>query len=126
MQRQLETDGMKAEVFSRGLLAILSQHPPKEAQQAALEFDIDLARHVSQPLLPADLDRAGMVLVMDAGQRQHISAIRPSCIGKVFLLSEPSGGRAIADPMGRDMDAFRRVYTEISVHVDAWIQRFGL
>jgi len=126
MRRQFEAAGVEAEVFSRGLIALPNQRPPGKAQQVAPEFNIDLASHISQPLLGADLDRAGLVLVMDAGQRQHISRIRPACIGKVFLLSQPSGGKPVADPMGQDEDTFRRVYTEIAAYVDAWMQRFGI
>jgi len=126
MQQQFEAAGVEAEAFSRGLLTLPNQRPPREAQQVASEFNIDLTSHVSQPLLSTDLDRAGMVLVMDAGQRQHLSKMRPACIGKVFLLSQPSGGEPVADPMGRNEDDFRRIYTEITAHVDAWMQRFGI
>jgi len=126
MRQQFETAGVEAEAFSRGLLTLPNQHPPKEAQQAALEFNIDLASHVSQPLLGADLDRAGIVLVMDSGQRQHISKMRPASIGKVFLLSQPSGGKPVADPMGRSVETFRKVYAEIVAHIDAWMQRFDI
>jgi len=126
LRQQFEAAGVEAEVFSRGLLALPNQRPPKEAQQVASEFNIDLASHVSQPLLGTDLDRAGIVLVMDTGQRQHVSKIRPACIGKVFLLSQPSGGEPVADPMGRDENAFRQVYARITAEVDAWMQRFGI
>jgi len=126
LRQRFEAAGVAAEAFSRGLLTLPNQHPPKEAQQVASEFNIDLASHVSQPLLGTDLDRAGIVFVMDTGQRQHISKTRPACIGKVFLLSQPSGGEPIGDPMGRDEDVFRQVYTRIAAEVDAWMQRFGV
>jgi len=126
MRQQFEAAGVEAETFSRGLITLPKQRPPMEAQQAASEFNVDLASHVAQPLLGADLDRAGLVLVMDAGQRQHLSRLRPACIGKVFLLSQPSGGEPIADPMGRDIDDFRRIYTGIASHIDAWMRRFGI
>jgi len=126
IRQQFEAAGIDAETFSRGLLALPNQRPPREAQRVASEFNIDLAAHVSQPLLGSDMDRAGIVLVMDAEQRQHLSRIRPACIGKVFLLSQPTGGEPIADPMGRDEDAFRKVYTEIVTQANAWIQRFGI
>jgi len=126
LRQQFEAAGVEADAFSRGLLTLPNQHPPKEAQQVASEFNIDLASHVSQPLLGTDLDRAGLVLVMDAAQRQHVAKMRPACIGKVFLLSQPSGGEPVADPMGRDEDAFRQVYARIAAEVDAWMQRFGI
>lgn len=79
---------MEMDVFSRGLLALPNQRPPVVAQQVAREFGIDLSRHTSQPLLGADLDRAGLILVMSQRQRRRVSELRPACIGKVFLLSD--------------------------------------
>jgi len=126
IRQRFEEAGVEAEAFSRGLLTLPHQRPPEDAQKAAMEFNIDLSSHVSQTLLSTDLDRAGMVLVMDLAQRQHVSKMRPAGIGKVFLLSQPSGGETVADPMGRGIDAFRKVYAEIVSHVDTWMQRFDI
>ena len=126
IRQKFSVAGIEAETFSRGLLTLPHQRPPTEAQQAAMEFNIDLSAHVSQTLLGTDLDRAGLVLVMDAGQRQHVLKMRPAGIGKVFLLSQPSGGAPVPDPMGRGMEAFREVYAEIITHVDTWMQRFDI
>jgi len=125
MQQQFAAAGVEAEAFSRGLLALPNQRPPVLAQLVASQFGVDLSGHASQPLLGADLSRADMVLVMGASQRQHIAKMQPACIGKVFLLSQPSGGKDIKDPMGGDEEAFRQVYAEITACVDAWMQRFG-
>lgn len=126
LRKKLQAAGVEAEVFSRGLLVLPNQYAPKIAQQVAAEFDIDLSKHISHPLLTPDLDRAGMVLVMDAGQRRRISEISPVSIGKVFLLSQPAGGEPVYDPMGGDAETFRQVYKEIISHVDAWVKNFGI
>jgi len=126
MRQQLKAAGVEAEVFSRGLLVLPNQRPPDVAQQTATEFGIDLSAHASQPLLSTDLDRAGLVLVMDQNQRRHLLKIRPACISKIFLLSQFAGGNPVHDPMGGDHDAFCKVYTEITAQVDTWMRRFGI
>ncbi len=126
LNKRLEDAGVYSKVFSRGLLALPNQRPPKNAQLAAAEFDIDLASHVSQPLLRTDLDQAAMVMVMEARQRQHIAKMSPASVGKVFLLSQMTNGNPIADPVGKDLEAFRSAYKVIATDMDAWAKRFGI
>jgi len=126
MRKRLEKAGVYAKVFSRGLLALPNQRAPKHGQQAAAEFDVDLSSHVSQPLLRTDLEQAAMVMVMEAEQRQHLAKMSPASIGKVFILSQMTDGKPIADPVGKDLTAFRNAYKVIATDVDAWLKRFGI
>jgi len=126
MQHKLEQAGVNGECFSRGLLAMAGRKVPDIAQQVALEFGINMQSHVSQTMLAPDVDRAAVIMVMEASQRQRLSKVRPTSIGKVFLLSQPLGGAAIADPMGKDATFFRKTYQEISLAIDAWVERFGI
>lgn len=126
MRKRLEQGGAYAECFSRGLLSMPGRKVPDMALKIAQEFDVDLSGHVSQTLLAPDLDRAALVMVMESGQRQHLSKMRPAHIGKVIMLSQPHGGTKIDDPMGRSEDTFRRVYGEIVEHIEAWAERFGV
>lgn len=126
MRQKLQQAGVESECFSRGLLAMPGRKVPSTALQVGLEFGIDMRDHVSQTLLAPDVDRAAMIMVMEMGQRNHLSKMRPASIGKIFLLSLPHGGKKIADPMGKDEAHFRQIYEEIVVNVDAWLQRFGI
>jgi len=126
MRKRLEQGEANAECFSRGLLSMPGRKVPEMALKIAKEFDIDLSCHISQALLAPDLDRAALVMVMESNQRQHLSKMRPAHIGKVIMLSQPSGGDKIDDPMGRSEDTFRRIYGEIVEYVDAWAARFGV
>lgn len=126
MRKRFEQAGVNAECFSRGLLPMPGQKVPELAVKIAEEFDVDLSGHVSQALLAPDMDRAALVMVMESGQRQHLSKIRPAHIGKIMMLSQLSGGEKISDPMGRSEETFRRVYAEISECADAWMTRFGI
>jgi len=124
MQKRLEEEGKHGEVFSRGLLLMQGHHVPVNGIKVGLEFGVDMSQHMSNALLAPDMDRAGLVLVMEPEQRQHLMKKRPEHVGKVMLLSQPCGSKTIDDPMGRSEDTFRRVYTEIASCVDAWVERF--
>jgi protein-tyrosine phosphatase len=126
MRKQFEQAGISAECFSRGLLSMPGQKAPELAVKIATEFGVDLSGHISQALLAPDMDRAALVMVMESGQRQHLSKIRPAHIGKIMMLSQLNGGQKISDPMGRSEETFRRVYTEITEYSDAWMTRFGV
>lgn len=126
MRNRLQQADIEGECFSRGLIAMPGLKAPDTAIKAAGEFGVDLSTHVSQPLVQADIDRASLVLVMEPRQRQHLIRISPSSIGKVFILSQPSGGASIPDPVGQDEAMFMAVYDEISGHIEAWLRRFGV
>ena len=126
MRQKLEEANVESECFSRGLLAMPGRKVPSTALKVGLEFGIDMQEHISQTLLAPDVDRAAMIMVMDSGQRQHLSKMRPASIGKIFLLSQPLHGKAIPDPMGKDEEHFRKIYKDIMLSIDAWVKRFGI
>jgi len=126
MRNRLQQADIEGECFSRGLIAMPGLKAPDTAVRVAGEFGVDLSTHVSQPLGQPDIDRAALVLVMEPAQRQHLIRISPSSIGKVFILSQPSGGASIPDPVGQDETVFMAVYDEISGHIEAWLRRFGV
>ncbi|MDQ6989767.1 MAG: hypothetical protein Q9M19_07780 [Mariprofundaceae bacterium] len=124
LRKKLLEAGIEGECFSRGLLMMQGKKVPDLALKVALEFEVDMQSHISQTLLAPDMDRAGLVLVMEQDQRLHLMKKRPEHVGKVMLLSQPCGAKTIDDPMRRSEDTFRRVYGEIAACVDAWVTRF--
>jgi low molecular weight protein-tyrosine phosphatase len=126
MRNRLQQAGIETECYSRGLIAMPGRKAPDTAVKVAAEFGVDLSAHVSQPLLRPDIERAGLVLVMEPAQRQHLIRMSPSSIGKVFLLSQSSHSNPVPDPVGQDEEVFRAVYDAIAVHIEAWLQRFGV
>ena len=126
MRQRLDRAGAAAECYSRGLIAMPGRKSPASVLKIAMEFDVDLSGHVSQTLLRPDVERAGLVLVMDAKQRQHLVRMSPASVGKVFLLSQPVDGPDIPDPVGLDDEVIRTVYHQIAGYVDAWLARFGV
>lgn len=124
LRKKLAEKSVVAEVYSRGLLMMHGKKVPEKGLKVGLEFGVDMSTHMSQALLAPDMDRAGLVLVMERKQRAHLMQKRPEHVGKVMLLSQPCGGKTVDDPMGRSEETFRRVYGEIAVCVDAWAERF--
>jgi len=124
MRMKLEEKGSDTQVFSRGLLLMPGKGVPENGLKVGKEFGVDMSSHISQALLAPDMDRAGLVLVMEPGQRKHLMQKRPEHVGKVMLLSQPCGGKIIDDPMNRSEETFRRVYGEIAACVDTWVERF--
>ena len=126
MRQRLQQAGAMAECYSRGLITMPGRKPPASVLKIAQEFDVDLSAPVSQPLLRPDVERAALVLVMDAKQRQHLVRMSPASVGKVFMLSQPVDGADIPDPVGLDDAVIRAVYAQIAGYVDAWLTRFGI
>lgn len=125
-KRLIEAQQEDVACFSRGVGVPMGRKPPDVAQRVAREFGVDLSTHNAQQLLGTDLDRAGLVLVMSDRQRKHAAQLRPSSIGKLFMLSQPDGGKTIEDPIGKSEEVYRRVYQEIADHIENWIRRFGV
>jgi protein-tyrosine phosphatase len=126
MRKRLQQAGIEAECYSRGLIPMPGRKASDTAVTIADEFGVDLSTHISQAVLRPDIERAELVLVMEPAQRQHLIRMSPASTDKIFLLSQPADGRAIPDPVGQNEDVFRAVYDEISDHIDAWLQRFGI
>jgi len=126
MRMRLQKLDIHAECFSRGLLAMPGRKVPTMALKVGKDFGVDMSTHTSQTLLTPDINRAALIMVMEQDQRQHLSKMQPLSIGKVFLLSQPLGGKKVDDPMGKDEAYFHNVYAEITQMVDAWLERFGV
>jgi protein-tyrosine phosphatase len=124
LRKKLEEKNFEGEVFSHGLLMMQGKKVPTKGLKIGLEFGVDMMNHMSQALLGPDMDRAGLVLVMEPDQRTHLMKKRPEHVGEIMLLSQPCSGKTVDDPMGRSEDTFRRVYGEIAQCVDTWVERF--
>jgi protein-tyrosine-phosphatase len=90
---------------------------PAEAVAAASEVGIDLTAHRSRVLTPEMLRAAGLVVVMDAGQRERLLLGRWALADRIVVLGdfdpEPIERRAIPDPVEKPVEAFRSCYARI-------------
>ncbi|MDX8409736.1 MAG: low molecular weight protein-tyrosine-phosphatase [Mariprofundales bacterium] len=126
LRHRLQQAGAFAEVFSRGILEMRNHSAPDNGIAVAAEMGLDLSTHHSTKLEPADLDRAALVMIMEQQHRQYLAQMRPAVIGKIFFLSQPTGGAEVPDPMGKDSEAFRTSYQIIATNIEGWLKRFGV
>ena len=99
------------------------RRPPAEAIAAAAERGLDLSRHRSRLLVPDVMRAAGLVVVMEPGQRDAVCARfgvhPPDVLVLGDLDPEPLGTRAIHDPVHQPAEVFDEVYARIERCVGA-------
>jgi len=114
---------IEVQVRSAGFIALPGNTATHLAMVVAKEHGVDLERHQAQPLASSLIREADLILVMEPEHRRELLYHRPEAASKVFLLRHfaPSGDRdrAIADPYGRDLEAYRSCFQEIRECVEA-------
>jgi protein-tyrosine-phosphatase len=82
-----------------------------------LERDLDVDAHRSRMLDPDIVDRASLILAMGPHHLERIAALGGAT--KAHLLADyadgTNAGRAISDPFGGDLDAYRATTDELQV-----------
>jgi protein-tyrosine phosphatase len=113
------------EVSSSGLAAGVAAPVDPTAVRAAARLGLDISRHRSRPLAPADLADPDLVLVMEAEQAAAFRARAPALSRSVYLLGDflaaPPFG--IADPWGGSEADFDEVFAQIVAALDRLTQR---
>jgi protein-tyrosine-phosphatase len=112
------------DVRSAGTGAVPGTGATGEAVTVARERGIDLSLHTAQPLSPALLDWADLVLVM--GPSHMHAVIDMGAADKAAFVTdftEDAPGRAIADPFGGDHDIYRETYEQLEHAVAALLDR---
>jgi protein arginine phosphatase len=111
------------QVHSAGFIALPGNTATHLAMVVAKEQGVDLSQHRAQPLTSELIGDADLILVMEPEHRQELLYHRSEAVSKVFLLRHfaPSGDRdrAIADPYGMDMEAYRLCFQEIRECVES-------
>jgi len=114
---------LEFQVRSAGFIALPGNTATHLAMVAAQEQEVDLSQHRARPLTSSLIRDADLILVMEPEHRRELLYHRPEAASKVFLLRHfaPSGDRdrAIADPYGMDMEAYRLCFQEIRECVES-------
>lgn len=124
-------------VASAGTHAIGGDRPTEFAAMSVKELEgIDISGQCSTPLTVDELKRSDYVFTMSRMQAAEAVALLPEVASRTRLLgafspateeqalpSEPLGGVAdreeIGDPMGADLEAYRRCYQRLAEATDA-------
>lgn len=125
-RRALEQRGWThVSVKSAGIACMPGAPASEGALEAAAEAGLDLGDHISQPLTPALIDWADVILAMGPS---HLGAIAElGAADKAALLTDfmegDSAGVAIEDPYGGDLASYRTTYHQLEQAIDALLAR---
>ena len=103
------------EVASAGTAAWEGAPASDGALLVALEHGADLSMHRARPLTPEVLAQYDLVLAMSPHHLERVEAL--GARGKAFLLTSyathGSSNRAVGDPFGGELEAYRETYDEL-------------
>ena len=122
LRRRFEEMGLASEVqiLSSGVYAEVGNLASPLAVATLAEHGIPLEGHRSQPMTPALLQQADVVLVMEEAHRRSAFYLQPQHLGKVYLLTELTGKHDdIADPYGGPAASYERTITLLERMIDA-------
>jgi protein-tyrosine-phosphatase/tRNA A37 threonylcarbamoyladenosine synthetase subunit TsaC/SUA5/YrdC len=104
-------------VQSAGLVAIAGGRAAAEAEAIAQEVGADLTQHQSQPLTMELLAQADFLFAMTRAHLLSLLSLDPQGVGPVPRLLSPQG-EDIADPIGGDMEIYRKCASQIRRHLE--------
>lgn len=113
------------EVSSAGTLGIEGAPATREAVAVAAEAGVDISGHRSSALTVPRVDRADLILAMARHHVDEIVALVPDAEPRTHLLAEYAGrgDLDVPDPIGGDLDEYRRAYRLIRELLSAAVPR---
>ncbi len=122
--------GISHRIISAGTLGLMNRRAAEHAITAVEEIDLDLSGHRSQSANSGILNMADVIVVMSPSHTLHIKKLNPSLAGKIlelwrFAPREYGLLDEIADPVGKDLNTFRRSRDLIGECIDNWLERLG-
>jgi protein-tyrosine-phosphatase len=124
-RRLLDEAGIDADVSSAGTLRIEDQPAARNARHATLEIGLDLEQHRSQGISFEIIDATDVFIVMSPEHEHGLRELSSAVTGKIERLwehtDEPGRLDEIRDPVGQDVDAFRRCRDEIVECLRNWV-----
>jgi protein-tyrosine phosphatase len=108
------------EVTSAGVAAYSGSPASREAIEVMREMGIDLRDHVSHGLTAETIFQADYIFAMTEGHLRQVHAWAREASGRIELLRRDGGG--VADPVGLDVDAYRRCAKEIEANLKPIIE----
>ena len=103
------------EVMSAGVAAYGGESVSPEAVEAVRELGGEIAGHVSLGLSVETVVQADYIFAMTDGHVRQLTSWVPDAADRVRLLRRDGGN--IADPVGLDLDAYRRAAQEIEANL---------
>lgn len=110
-------------VTSAGIGAVVGAGADPVGAEAAHEIGIDLDGHVARQLTDQIGGAHDLILVMEQGHRAEIGRRFPQLSGRTMLFDHWSGGKDIADPYRKPIEAHRATRDLITTATAAWVHK---
>ncbi|MDQ7778475.1 MAG: L-threonylcarbamoyladenylate synthase [Planctomycetota bacterium] len=109
------------DVKSAGTSAVVGDPMSDHAKAVLRELGCEPIQHVSQPTTARLMRAADHVFVMNESQRNSTIALCPDAANRVELLDRE--GKAVEDPFGGSLDAYRRTAGILSKNVNQLLKK---
>ena len=103
------------EVVSAGVAAVSADAASPEAVEVVHEMGGDLRDHVSHALTAETVFQADFIFTMTDSHLRQLASLVPEAAGRMSMLRRDGGN--IADPVGLDVEAYRRSAREIEANL---------
>ena len=119
----------KVKVSSCGILGFTGNPPTINTVEVLKSEGVDMAGHKSSALTKDLINSADLILVMESIHKQEVLGLVPQADGKVYLLKEyvkkkdEKDDFLIPDPIGRPLEVYERVLSEIRDAVQRLMER---
>lgn len=125
LRDKLKVLGIKnIEVSSAGTGAPPAMPPTSEAQMVMIEHGHNIAEHRSTQLLTSMVYDQDLVIVLAQNHYYYLTDALPAMRHKIFLLKEYGENGVVddvEDPIGQNLDFYRRCYAEIEKEIDRFL-----
>jgi protein-tyrosine-phosphatase len=116
-----KTHAGKFEVLSAGTSAASGFPATMYAIEAAKIWDVDISRHLSQPLTSTLIEKADLILVMTPQHFSEVTRLKKNAAQKTFLLKSfpapGNGGESINDPIGQPLERYNKTFLELGEYL---------
>ena len=110
-----ELAGRGFKVLSSGTMGIIGAPATKNAIKATAKMGADIRRHVSQKLTRENIERSDQIWVMTKTHLREVLYLVPEAKNKTKCL-DPQ--RDIGDPIGQDLEVYRRCAARLGKLID--------
>lgn len=124
-ERLLQKDLPEIAVTSAGIGAVVGAGADATGTIAAGEIGLDLSGHVARQLTDDIGSAHDLILVMEQGHREEINRRFPQLSGRTMLFDHWTGGKKIADPYRKPIEAHRVSRDLIVAAAEAWAKKLG-
>jgi len=132
LRKMLSSSGGEFEVLSAGTGTAGGAEATESAKKVLSKEGIDASAHRSQALNPDLVNNADYIFVMEDLHKQRIIQLAPQAVTKTHLLLpfakrvSEGGQQGVSDPIGRPLEVYERVFTQIKEavsYIAQWLVR---